>query len=78
MNERGAALLKQMKSACSTLPVITKPADFAEDDIFRFNNAAEDVFSLCAPTQELRRGGYDLTRSPVVILLPQQNLAKNT
>ena len=78
MNKRGAALLKQMKNSCSALPVITKPADFADDEIFRFNNAAEDVFSLSAPTKELRRGGYDLTRSPVVILLPQQNLAKNT
>lgn len=66
MNSRGAALLKQMKNGSATLPVITKPADFI-DDIFRFNNSAEDVFSLCAPTQELRRGGYDLTRSPVVI-----------
>ena len=67
MNTRGASLLKQMKKGGAMLPVITKPADFADDDIFRFNNTAEDVFSLCAPTQELRRGGYDLTRSPVVI-----------
>ena len=67
MNSRGAALLRQMKSGCSSLPVITKPADFT-DEIFRFNNFAEDVFSLCAPTKELRRGGCDLTRSPVVIL----------
>lgn len=66
MTGRGAALLRQMKSGCSSLPVITKPADFT-DEIFRFNNSAEDVFSLCAPAEELRRGGYDLTRSPVVI-----------
>ena len=73
MNSRGAALLKQIKASrkqhknTAALPVITKPADYSGDEIFSFNNRAEDVFALCAPDAILRRGGRDLTTSPVVV-----------
>lgn len=66
-NSHGAALLKQIKTTAA-LPVITKPADFGGDEIFSFGNIAEDIFSLCAPTPELRCAGRDLTQSPVVLI----------
>lgn len=83
MNKRGAALLKQRKARrkelisnslvlrqnkiTAHLPVITKPADHSGDEIFDFNNRAEDIFALCAPCAELRRAGHDLRTSPIVI-----------
>ena len=77
MNSRGAALLKQIKASrkkqetekksTAVLPVIIKPADHSGDEIFSFNSRAEDVFSLCAPDAALRRGGRDLTTSPVIL-----------
>lgn len=66
MTERGRELLRQMKTA-ATLPVVIKPADRRGDAIFDLNSRAEDVFALAAPTPELRRGGRDLTTSPVVV-----------
>ena len=66
MTERGRELLRQMKTAAA-LPVVIKPADGRGDAIFDLNCRAEDVFALAAPTPELRRGGRDLTNSPVVL-----------
>lgn len=66
MNNCGKALLKKMKTTAS-LPIITKPADFSGSEIFDINSAAEDIFSLCAPTSELRRGRRDITTTPVII-----------
>lgn len=66
MNRTGAALLKRMKGKAE-LPVIVKAADYREaDPVFAANVRAEDWFSLCAPLPELRRGGRDITVSPVI------------
>lgn len=66
MNNCGKALLKEMKTKAS-LPVITKPADFCGSRIFDINSTAEDIFSLCAPTSELRCGRRDITTTPIII-----------
>ncbi len=66
MNDTGKVLLKEMK-ASSSLPVITKAANFSGSRIFDINSAAEDIFSLAAPSPALRKGGRDITISPVVI-----------
>lgn len=66
MTERGITLLKQMKTTAS-LPVIIKPADYPGDDTYYLNSRAEDIFALCAPDKSLRRGGRDMTTSPVII-----------
>ncbi len=65
MTERGMRILKRMKRAAS-LPVIIKAADFAPDAAFRLSNRAEDIFALAAPVPGLRRGGRDVTVSPVI------------
>ena len=66
MDRTGAALLKRMKGKAA-LPVIVKAADYREADlVFAANVRAEDWFSLCAPLPELRRGGRDITVSPVI------------
>lgn len=66
MNENGKKLLKEMKNKAS-LPIIIKPADYKGDTIFNLNSKAEDIFSLCAPKQELRIGGNDLRRTPIIL-----------
>ena len=69
MNKTGRAILKKMKSV-SELPVIVKAADYENaktDEIFKANVRAEDWFSLCAPDKKLKRGGRDITVSPVII-----------
>lgn len=65
-NEAGRTLLREMKEK-ATLPVITKPADYAGDAIFNLNSRAEDIFSLCANNENLRRAGNDLRMTPVII-----------
>lgn len=66
MNEKGKELLKQMKKT-ATLPVVLKTAQLRNDEIFRLNSRAEDVFSLCANEKHLREGGRDFTVSPVIL-----------
>ena len=66
MNENGRQLLRDMKEK-ATLPVIIKPADYKGDTIFNLNTRAEDIFSLCAPLENLRCGGNDLRMTPVVM-----------
>ena len=69
MNETGRQLLKKMKKTAE-LPVVVKAADYdgaVEDKVFSVNSRAEDWFSLCAPEKVLRRGGRDLTVSPVLL-----------
>lgn len=69
MNKTGRGILKKMKSV-SELPVIVKAADYENaktDEIFKANVRAEDWFSLCAPDKKLRRGGRDITVSPVIM-----------
>lgn len=66
MNTAGKALLKEMKSA-SSLPIVIKAADFAGDKLFNICSRAEDIFALCAPLPQLKRGGRNLSRTPVII-----------
>jgi cytidyltransferase-like protein len=66
MNDKGKAILKQMKKTAS-LPIVVKAADYKNDRIFDINSAAEDIFSLCAPKPALRNGGRDIRVSPVII-----------
>ncbi len=65
MTVQGRSLLKQMKTA-ARLPVIIKAADYRGDEIFDINKQAEDIFALCAVSPELRKGGRDITVSPVI------------
>ena len=65
-NDNGRALLREMKDK-ATLPVITKPADYAGDEIFNINSRAEDIFALCAKNKKLRRAGNDLRMTPIII-----------
>ncbi len=68
MSGSGRGLLREMKKTAS-LPVVIKAADYARaqiDPIFAANVRAEDWFALCAPDAALRRGGRDMTVSPVV------------
>ncbi len=62
-NSSGRELLREMKKK-STLPVITKPADFKGDMIFDFNTRAEDIFALCGADT---RSGNDLRMTPIMI-----------
>lgn len=69
MNRTGREILRKMKKTAS-VPVVIKAADYAgagTDRIFAANSRAEDWFALCAPRPELRRGGRDMTMSPVII-----------
>ena len=62
-NENGRMLLREMKEK-STLPIVTKPADFKGDTIFDFNSKAEDIFSLCGCDT---RAGSDLRMTPIMM-----------
>lgn len=66
MNEKGKELLKDMKKSAA-LPIITKAADFKNNEIFEFNHRAEDIFALCAPEKKLRQGGSDIRTAPVIL-----------
>lgn len=63
MNKKGAALIRSSKSE-TTLPIITKPSHYSEDDpIWALENTATDIYFL-----PLRRGkGLNLTTSPIVV-----------
>ena len=65
-NESGRLLLREMKEK-STLPIITKPADYQGDAIFDINSRAEDIFALCAKNKTLRTAGNDLRMTPVIV-----------
>ena len=66
MNDNGKKLLREMKLK-SKLPIVIKPADYQGDAIFDINSRAEDIFALCAPSKEKRRGGSDLVMTPFVL-----------
>lgn len=66
MTRRGKELLRKMKTAAA-LPVAIKPSALRGDKIFDFNSRAEDVFALCASSPALKRGGRDLTESPIIL-----------
>ena len=62
-NKNGRMLLREMKEK-STMPIVTKPADFKGDAIFDFNSKAEDIFSLCGCDT---RAGSDLRMTPIMM-----------
>ena len=66
-NERGQALLKQMKKTCP-LPILTKPAQARDLEgparaLFEAESRYTDLFGLCFPTP--RPCGLEYTTSPV-------------
>ncbi len=67
MTACGAELLRKMKTAAH-LPTVIKAADYKGDIIFDFNTRAENIFALAAPTDELKKGGMDITKPPVIKL----------
>ena len=63
MNKKGAALIKNIKSK-ATLPIITKPALYKQDDpIWALENRATDIYFLPSTGER----GKNLTTSPVII-----------
>ena len=62
-NERGRALLRDMRGAAS-LPVITKPADAREMPEFCLTADAHDLYVLAQPD---KTPGQDWRRSPVML-----------
>lgn len=69
MNGRGKALLREMK-ACSTVPILTKPAHIRAMDgpaqaLFALECRGTDLFGLCF--DDPKPMGLDLTTSPVCL-----------
>ena len=70
-NERGRALLSQMKKTAA-LPVITKPAQgrqLPEDaaQIFALEARATDLYTLAYPHLRMAAAGSEWTESPVIL-----------
>ena len=70
-NERGRALLKQMKKT-ATLPILTKSADVRElsDDaqrLFAIEARATDLYTLAYPELSQSVGGSEWTTNPVIL-----------
>ena len=70
-NERGRALLKQMKTSAS-LPILTKSADVRElsDDaqrLFAIEARATDLYTLAYPDLAQSAGGSEWTTNPVIL-----------
>lgn len=66
MNDTGKRLLKTMKKTAK-LTIITKAADFRNNEIFLFNNRAEDLFALCSTDESMRKCGRDIATTPVIV-----------
>lgn len=65
-NETGKAILKKMKQT-STIPLVTKAADFEADELFTLDVRATDLYFSSSPNAQNRRGGADYTVSPFVL-----------
>ncbi len=70
MDERGAALLAQMRTS-ARLPVITKPAHIRKTNpeaqrIFALGSRAHDLFVLGYADEDQQRGGGDLRAAPYI------------
>lgn len=71
MNDRGKALLREMREAAA-LPVLTKPAGVRElsDDaarLFEWEARATDLYALAYPDLARSRGGSEWTTGPVIV-----------
>lgn len=69
MNSRGMELLRAMK-ACSTLPILTKPAHISEFSpearrLFALECRGTDLYGLCF--EKIQPGGLDYTSGPVIL-----------
>ena len=70
-NERGRALLKQMKKSAS-LPILTKSADVRElspdaQRLFAIETRATDLYTLAYPDLAQSVGGSEWTTNPVIL-----------
>ncbi len=66
-NRIGFDILSEMKHR-SSLPVITKAADFDRDNpMFKLDILASDIAALCCTDEHLRRAGTDFLDYPVII-----------
>ncbi|MGM9538572.1 MAG: nucleotidyltransferase family protein, partial [Candidatus Onthomonas sp.] len=73
-NDRGRELLRAMKET-ARLPVLTKPGQVRYLDetarrVFSLEARADDLWRLCLPAAEQRRGGQEWLRSPVILRAP--------
>ena len=69
INNIGKQLLSDINKK-SSLPVITKTADYAKKDtdaLFALDITAGDLYSAAYDAPELRTGGADFTTPPVII-----------
>ena len=70
-NERGRAMIAEMKKTCS-LPIVTKPASVRaigghSEEIFTLTAASHDLYALGMRQSERRRGGEDWRTGPKVL-----------
>ncbi len=65
-NEKGRGILKKMKQT-STIPLVTKAADFEADELFTLDVRATDLYFASAQTMENRCGGADYKISPFAL-----------
>jgi len=64
-NKKGAQLLKEIKKK-SPLTVVTKTADFKDDEMFEMDIRATDFASLCSSDKDKRLCSKDFLTSPYV------------
>lgn len=70
-NDRGRTLLREMKQHAK-LPLLTKPGQMRRLEeqgqrVFRAEARASDLWQLCLPQTDQRRGGQEWLRGPVVL-----------
>ena len=73
-NDRGRSLLRAMKKTAS-LPILTKPGqvrylDETARQVFSLEARGDDLWRLCLPQPEQRRGGREWLRGPVILENP--------
>lgn len=70
-NDRGRELLREMKQNAK-LPLLTKPGQMRRleeqgQQVFRMEARASDLWRLCLPSPDQRRGGQEWLRGPVIL-----------
>lgn len=64
-NQKGLSMIKRIKNQ-SELKVITKAADYGDDDMYSIDIAATDFFCLCSDEVADRICGKDFYTSPII------------
>ena len=69
-NARGCELLRERRGGA--LPILTKPAAVRDrsgraEELFSLGAAAHDLYALCDPRPDARRGGEDWRRGPAIL-----------